>query len=557
MSLKNSMSFLIEDMKKQDAAVAADIMHYATLRDAKNKHDKAALQRNEERELLKSMFSVIGGKLAAEADSIHVKALKEKTISEQQSAAEIAKKIGERQAYYEAIEERRLVAFWKTGDEAGILAAIYYSFDRLESASTFFDTCYRQISDSPKEAQTPAVMRYLLEKTLIKSDMGNENDKEQEQLDEKLQLAFSQARKDSEEKIWNHIAAALRIRETQRISRSCERLTEEFSSWQKRFEEAESSYRRVTNTMQDGLNALNTNKCDKDIKKHIQTAKNWYAESSKNLNELLGKCKERTAIVLYEIDYLQRCKAGLVFEEATGIEHQTALGLMQSIAQKEEQFAEFKGLQQLEDALSKAQEEYKVHLTKINNIKSKKIREAQAEEHKKAAKKAERKEMISNIIYDLGVIIYMLGAILMFILGGAAFGWQDDWVVDGILGFLPAPATAETVFVEDTASPYLISMGKLDYVSAGYENDLKMIWAPFANKEDFGVSFSYLEGEKIYIPKNANHLSVSSCDNIVTLDIPQNIKELNVKDCQSLEQINTEEGAVIVKEIDNCPVYKE
>ena len=66
-----------------------------------------------------------------------------------------------------------------------------------------------------------------------------------------------------------------------------------------------------------------------------------------------------------------------------------------------------------------------------------------------------------------------------------------------------------------------------------------------------------MEGEKIYIPKNANHLSVSSCDNIVTLDIPQNIKELNVQDCQSLEQINIEEGAVIVKEIENCPVYKE
>lgn len=559
MSLKNSMNILLEDMKKQDAVIEADIKQYATLCETKKQHDEAAARRREEQNALKTMFSTIGGNLAVDADSVHINVLENKIASEQQSSLVTDKQITARANYYRGLEKEDISALWELGDEQGALAAIYYTYAKNESVTALdlYDSCYQQIFNSKEKIQTPVVMRYLLEKTLIKSDVESDSDREQEKLDEKLRLVFEQIQKEAEEPVWNYIAMSLRIRETQRISRSCEVIIRELDEWQKNYNETDAGYQRIVNMIKDGLNTQKDDNLGREVTECIQQAKRWYANSTKQLEELRSKCKTQAEKVPTEKSYLERCKESLVFEEATGLEHNKALELMQSVEQRRERFVEFDGLQRMEDALSETQKEYKIHLEEIGQIKNQKRSEIEEATRVAATKRAEKKRKIEEFKKKWIDRLYVAGAVLIFLLGGVAFGWQDDWDVEGLLGFLPAPSTADYVYVADTASPYFVSLGRLVQLSISEGTDVKTVWVPFANKDKFSVFYSNLDGEEVFIPKNAYRLGVRSCNNIKVLDVPENIKELKVADCHRLEQINTEERATLVKKIENCSSYQE
>lgn len=406
MALKDSMNILLEDMKKQDAVIKADMQSYATMLRNIEIHSVNLYQRETEKELFETAMRRIGGKDAAASGSIHSERLQDRITAEQQEITKNRTLIAEQEEYFKAIETENHEKLWAREDDKCALAGIYFAFANWkENTAKLVENLIKTRSKNSE-----AVTKYFLEKALIESDRRKENDEECEQLDRLLSEMISRSGYAKAGVIWQNADEALSIRRTERTQSEFNRTKKRYQEMKEQFTLFEQNYAETNHTIAEALKGFTAQKGAKNVKIAIDAAKEWHHENKAALDKEIKVRKNESS----RIDTILESLAGMEQELQTGLEHGLTSERCDEIRNMLTGFNreanEFVPVSKLDRKRNELFYEYKKQVNKINSEVNVALASATEAETTRIRNKENRKRILLKLIpfAIVGVILLIL-----------------------------------------------------------------------------------------------------------------------------------------------------
>ena len=129
MALKECMNILLEDAKKQDALIEADITAYATMLSNIDIHsEKRKLYRDKYRTFVHQLMQISGRNTLnlSESGSIHVIELNKKQENEEDEIERNQQLIKEQKEYFKSITEKDYEKLWEMPDTISCVTKLLY-----------------------------------------------------------------------------------------------------------------------------------------------------------------------------------------------------------------------------------------------------------------------------------------------------------------------------------------------------------------------------------------------------------------------------------------------
>ena len=394
MSLEKNIDILLEDIKRQDAKVEADIKKYAELlsHEEENRNKLTELERI--RGNLQRLFHMIGPDRNYQEESRHLYDVSKEVSQVKEELSNIQESIAERREYYALIRDEKYIDLWKTEDEVSQRAAIYLVYKKEDSLSAV-----RILN--PKKNCSKENIYYLMERALVGCEAERISYSQKEILYSILR-GLVEERNDFNSGIGNAIVSTIIAFEHDKCLAKCERLIQEYSESIKKFEDCKKACETTRKNIKTQIDNLKADNLGEAVETEIQVIRDWFEEDRSYELALIKEKEKQAAEVKSDLESLNNVK--LMLKNASDInmdlkEIDRINRFLKSVANKENPVGD---LERIEWGSSKCLRRLRTDLSSLDELKKNAIRQREKELADKIKRK---KKLVKTMVFACIAVI--------------------------------------------------------------------------------------------------------------------------------------------------------